>query len=71
MLYLLYLHILPYIITVKTEFLHKISMIFTFQIFTKLYILIMSFKRKSELIVALLIEIIKKSTNMEQLKIKI
>lgn len=71
MLYLLYLHILPYIITVKTEFLHNISMIFTFQIFTKLYILIMSFKRKSELIVALLIEIIKKSTNMEQLKIKI
>lgn len=46
-------------------------MIFTFQIFTKLYILIMSSKRKSELIVALLIEIIKKSTNMEQLKIKI
>lgn len=71
MLYLLYLHILPYIITVKTEFLHNISMIFTFQIFTKLYILIMSSKRKSELIVALLIEIIKKSTNMEQLKIKI
>lgn len=71
MLYLLYLHILPYIITVKTEFLHNISMIFTFQMFTKLYILIMSSKRKSELIVALLIEIIKKSTNMEQLKIKI
>lgn len=46
-------------------------MIFTFQMFTKLYILIMSSKRKSELIVALLIEIIKKSTNMEQLKIKI
>lgn len=71
MLYLLYLHILLYIITVKTEFLHNISMIFTFQMFTKLYILIMSSKRKSELIVALLIEIIKKSTNMEQLKIKI
>lgn len=71
MLYLLYLHILPYIITVKTEFLHNISMIFTFQMFTKLYILIMSSKRKSELIVALLIEIIKKSTNMKQLKIKI
>lgn len=71
MLYLLYLHILPYIITVKTEFLHNISMIFTFQIFTKLYILIMSSKRKSELIVALLIEIIKKSTNMEHVKIKI
>lgn len=71
MLYLLYLHILLYIITVKTEFLHNISMIFTFQIFTKLYILIMSSKRKSELIVALLIEIIKKSTNMEHVKIKI
>lgn len=71
MLYLLYLHILPYIITVKTEFLHNISMIFTFQMFTKLYILIMSSKRKSELIVALLIEIIKKSTNMEHVKIKI
>lgn len=46
-------------------------MIFTFQMFTKLYILIMSSKRKSELIVALLIEIIKKSTNMEHVKIKI
>lgn len=71
MLYLLYLDILLYIITVKTEFLHNISMIFTFQMFTKLYILIMSSKRKSELIVALLIEIIKKSTNMEHVKIKI
>lgn len=64
MLYLLYLHILPYIITIKTEFLHNISMIFTFKMFTELYILIMSSKRKNILIVALLVEIIKKSTSM-------
>lgn len=64
MLYLLYLHILPYIITIKTEFLHNISMIFIFKMFIELYILIMSSKRKSILIVALLVEIIKKSTSM-------
>lgn len=64
MLYLLYLHILPYIITIKTEFLHNISMIFIFKMFIELYILIMSSKWKSILIVALLVEIIKKSTSM-------
>lgn len=71
MLYLLYLHILPYIITIKTEFLDNISICYLHLKCSQNYILIISSKRKSVLILMLLIEIIKKSTSIQQFKIKI